>query len=84
MNSVGKIEFQINDNVLRDTTKCRKDFSCLSGEKECLCELKYCSYDQSYYINPNTEKFCNYMICYGSTILCSCPVRREIFDRYKI
>ena len=33
------MRLEINDNVLNNTTRCRKNFACLSGTGQCLCKL---------------------------------------------
>jgi hypothetical protein len=34
-----KVGMEVNSSILKNTTKCKNNFSCLTGEKECLCEV---------------------------------------------
>jgi hypothetical protein len=74
----------ISENAITETMMCKKDFVCLSGEGACLCELTYCLNGKSYFINPDKDKLCNYKVKYGTTFLCGCPTRKEIYNRYEI
>jgi hypothetical protein len=35
------MDIKIDEDTLEKTKYCEKGFSCLSGENECLCEVKY-------------------------------------------
>lgn len=74
----------INENVLKDTRRCRKNFICLTGEGECLCELRYCYNGKSYFIKADNNTTCNYKVSFANHVLCSCPTRKEIYNRYRI
>jgi hypothetical protein len=74
---------KIDEDTLDRTKFCEKRFSCLSGEKKYLCEVKFCNICNTLFINPN-DRDCNYYIPYGNSFLCFCPTRNEIYKRYKI
>lgn len=77
------MKLQIPENIINDTSRCRKDFTCLT-EGECLCNVKHCLNRKSYLINPDQCPQCNYRVSTGSVLLCSCPTRKEIYNRYNI
>ncbi len=78
------MRLEINDNVLNNTTRCRKDFACLSGTGQCLCKLTYCFSGKSYFIEPEGNLLCNYKVSFSGSVLCGCPTRKEIYNRYRI
>ena len=78
------LKLQIAENVIDETTRCRKEFACLAGTGECLCELKCCFSGKSYFVKPNGSITCNYRVSIGSNFVCSCPTRKEIYNRYSI
>jgi hypothetical protein len=77
---------EIETDILNETVKCRGDFSCLSGEKRCLCEVEKGlgnNHNTVLFIKPAKEIICDYMISYGYSFICSCPTRIEIYRLYK-
>ena len=68
---------EIDKKILEQTTECKKNFACLSGNIGCEVEqykdneiivAKNSSYADCYYAMPINDS------CY-----CTCPVRKEIF-----
>jgi hypothetical protein len=78
------MEFQINEDILKNTTKCTTNFSCLSGNRTDLCKVEYNVDDKIHFVNCIGSKPCNYRIPFGYSFICQCPVRKEIYNRYKI
>jgi hypothetical protein len=79
-----KVDMQVNGPILKNTIKCKNNFSCLSGEKECLCEVRALSGYNSLLIYPKSDRDCFYLNPFGSSFFCFCPTRNEIYNRYKI
>jgi hypothetical protein len=77
------MKLKISENILNDTTRCRKNFVCLS-ERDCLCEIKYCFDGKSFVIKPDKNIICPYKVSMVTLMLCSCPTRKEIYKRYNI
>ncbi len=78
------MRLEINENVLNNTTRCSKNFACLSGNGQCLCKLTYCFNGKSYFIKPNGNLLCTYKVSFAGNVLCGCPTRKEIYNRYRI
>ncbi len=76
--------FEVSEDILRKTTGCSCEFSCLSGGGECFCELDSGLGDKVIFIKPRNGGYCNYMISFGHSFVCTCPTRKEIFNRYSI
>ncbi|VVB97249.1 Uncharacterised protein [uncultured archaeon] len=78
------MNIQINKGTLEKTTKCNKDFSCLSGKMNELCKVELNVEDKIHFVNCVTTEPCNYKMPFGYSFVCQCPVRKELFNRYKI
>lgn len=76
------MNIKVDDNILQKTTKCRKKFSCLSGETPCGVEL--CIDNKIHFIKCVSNKSCNYRVSFGYSDVCTCPIRKELYNRYKI
>jgi hypothetical protein len=77
------MKLQISENIVNDTTRCRKNYICLT-EIDSLCSVKYCLNGKSFVIRPDKNKPCSYMVFIGDVVLCSCPIRKEIYKRYNV
>jgi hypothetical protein len=78
------MEFKVSADIIKETTECKYNFSCLSGEKGCLCEVEKNFFDKILFVKPIENAFCDYKISFGYSYTCSCPVRMEIHNRYKV
>lgn len=75
---------QVDEETLKKTTKCNKDFSCLFGEKNELCQVELNVDDKIHFVKCKSVEPCNYRRSFGYSFVCSCPVRKELFNRYNI
>jgi hypothetical protein len=75
---------KVDDNIKQKTTKCRKNFSCLSGGTP-LCSVELCIENNIHFIKCVSNESCSYKVPFGySSHVCICPVRKEIYNNYKI
>jgi hypothetical protein len=74
----------ISEDILKKTVGCKKEFACLSGDQKNLCEIEECLPDTIYFVKCLKDETCSYAIPYGPTYFCMCPVRREIYSRYRV
>lgn len=75
---------KIDETTIRSTVNCRNDFRCLSGDTECLCEVKYSTSYDMLEIIPKSDIACSHRISLGKMHFCMCPTRVEIYKKYKI
>lgn len=75
---------KVSDLIVKATTQCKKGFACLSGKVECMCGVESASKDYTVVIKPQFTSHCKYRDNRGGTHYCLCPVRNDIYKRYKI
>ena len=75
---------KINASTINKTTKCKKDFSCLSEKRKELCKVKHSVANEVHFIECLDTESCSYMLSFGDSIICTCPVRKAIYNQYKI
>lgn len=75
---------KIDNDVIKKTSRCKKDHSCLSGDIADLCKVEMCVDDKVHFIKCNNEYACNYRIPFGYSFVCTCPVRKKIYNMYKV
>jgi hypothetical protein len=77
------MRFYITEDILKDATKCKNNYSCLSGET--LCEIDDCSEEKIHFIVPGRKaNLCDYGMVFGYSFTCNCPVRKGIYSKYKM
>ncbi len=73
---------KVNNEIIKKTTKCKKNFRCLSGETP-LCKVEE-RMGEVIFIMCKEHDPCQYRSYFGYSQVCTCPVRKELYSRYKI
>jgi hypothetical protein len=76
------MELKVKVDTLNETIKCKRNFSCLTGSKECLCEVEDSFNDKVIFIRPENNNLCDYKMSFGYSYICTCPTRKEIYNIY--
>ncbi len=79
-----KIDLNVHDDIIKNTNRCKKDHSCLSGFAADLCQVEMCIGEKIHFIKCMNENICNYRIPFGYSFVCTCPVRKELYNKYKL
>ncbi len=79
-----KTEIKVNPEILKNTTECKKDFSCLSGNRTDLCKVELNVNDKIHFVKCLSDEPCDYKKSFGYSFICICPVRKELYNRYNI
>ncbi len=69
---------------MQAATNCKKKFSCLAGTKSDVCQVLSCYDDDIHFILCADNQYCSYQKKVSERVYCDCPVRKEIYDKYKI
>jgi hypothetical protein len=79
------MSIKVSQNTIAQATKCQSNYSCLSGTAPDVCKV-----EQAFggglvlFVKKDTSYFCPYSGRFGMSPVCSCPVRKEIYQRYGI
>ncbi len=76
------MKYHINEDTMRVTSQCERNYSCLSGHKECLCKIEKARGNVLFIHPENTN--CKYRSSFAYFKICLCPIRNEIYERYRI
>jgi hypothetical protein len=76
--------FKVDDSTINKTTRCEKNFSCLPKKRKDLCKVTYTVEDKVYFVECQNTEPCSYVVPFGHSFFCSCPVRKEVYVRYNI
>ena len=75
-------KIKIPDSVKQNTTKCERDFKCLSDDNSCMCEVIEGSKFPSLKIKSKPEPPCPYCFTSNTSHFCVCPTRNAIYKQY--
>ncbi len=75
---------KVSDLIVKATKHCKKGFACLSGKVECMCGVDSTGKDHTVVIKPKYTTPCEYRNSREGKQYCLCPVRNDIYRRYKI
>ena len=74
---------EIDLKTIEATTRCRRGYDCIFNGNKPLCEVTQFLACQVYFVNCAPGSSCNYRVAFGEGFFCTCPVRQEIYNRYK-
>ena len=75
----------ISKEIFKATTKCSSGFSCLSRvDKKDLCQVESVFAGKIHFVKCLHKKYCAYQRPFGYGIFCTCPIRKEIYNKYGI
>jgi len=77
------MKLEISEGIIQQTTKCDRDFECLKSGCKPNCEVKDCVSGKVHFVDKHNG-YCRYSFRFGNGIICSCPVRKELYNRYKV
>lgn len=84
MHGKDKININIDEDVQKTTTKCEKDFKCLSDDTYELCRVTETVRDNVLFVTCEEDNYCIYKMDFGNSFICNCPTRKAIYNKYKI
>jgi len=79
------VNLHIDEAILKQTTKCPNEFKCLNRAEYPLCRAagNTAVLDSGIFVIAPERNGCSYKLRWGDGHMCRCPVRMEIYQRYK-
>ena len=76
------MSIEVSEGTLQKAEKCWRGYRCLSAE-DGVCPVRdYVS--EVLFVERRRDVYCPYDVTFGYSHICTCPVRREIYERYDI
>jgi len=72
---------EIEKEILDKTVHCTKDFDCLKNNN-IHCKVENCVNNEVYFVECCEKNPCNYRVNFGNSHICTCPTRKEIYNKY--
>lgn len=73
---------EIDKKIIAETLNCRRNFDCLDDEKHVYCKVENCIKYKVHFIKYLETSICYYKMSFGDSAICTCPTRKEIFNKY--
>lgn len=76
---------EIDESIIKQTKHCAHDFECLENVNY-LCRIAKVEscIDNSVLFIECPKNWCEYKLNFGYSAICNCPVRKEIYNKYKL
>ncbi len=75
---------EISSDAIESSGACTKGFACLNRDPEVLCAVEK-SIGGILFVTCPRDRYCPYQRRFGFTgCMCTCPTRKEIYEKYKI
>ncbi len=74
----------ISKELKQAAAKCKKNFSCLTGERKDLCPILSCFDCDVHFILGLNESPCAFQSKINERVYCECPIRIELYEKHKI
>jgi hypothetical protein len=84
MQNKNGMDIEIDEDIKKSTTKCEKDIKCLVDKTYELCKVTESVHDKVIFVECLEENYCIYKMGFGYSNTCNCPIRKEIYKKYKI
>ena len=78
------MELFVNDDIKQSVKLCNNHYSCLNGKNENICNVISTLNAYELYVYCKSNSDCNYKHHLNERILCTCPIRIEIYCKYGI
>ena len=76
------MDIHVSNEAQRAAKHCKKGFSCLDKKRKDLCPVEKSLFGIAHRIKCLNSEACSYQYILGDDTFCSCPVRKEIFNKY--
>jgi len=77
------MKYIVSTETKKATTKCTSGFSCLIGDKNCRCRVEKCINRDLHFVKSLITVSCHYQLHFGKGHICTCPIRKEIYNKYQ-
>jgi hypothetical protein len=78
------MDLHVSNEARRATKYCAQGFSCLDKNRKDLCAVEENILGIVFRIKCLNTEVCSYQYSLSDGCFCACPVRKEIFNEYRI
>lgn len=78
------MEFEVNEIAVSNTTFCKKNFDCLRIGIQVCCKVENCISKKVHFVSFSNNVSCSYKLSFGHSCLCTCAVRKELFNKHGV
>ena len=76
--------FEVSGDTLARTTGCPSGHACLTNGTDRPCKVRYSLFDDSHVIDSADGIHCVYRVVRTNRHACTCPTRKDIYDRHGV
>jgi len=72
---------KVIEKIIQDLVECKKHHGCLIDPERTCCKVTSCVDEKIHFIKYSSGTYCGYKISFGNSDVCTCPARKEIYNR---
>lgn len=80
--TTNSLNMEIDNKTISATSGCERNFDCLKSGRFVFCRVEECINKKVHFVKNIDKLYCNYKMSFGDSSVCTCPTRKEIFNRY--
>lgn len=77
-------KYDVSPEILTKSGECPHSHRCLSDSEGTVCKAEYLLADQNLFVKEREGRKCDKFLSYGIAGICKCPVRVELYKRYRV
>lgn len=78
------MKYDVSRETLKKADRCPHHGICQTAGGKPHCEISESINSTVYFLTCTHPNGCSYQHSFGSSFMCSCPVRQEIYNKYHI
>lgn len=78
------MEIEISQKTIDETTECEHSHECLKDVSKIHCKVESEISGEVHFVKCPDEELCAYKQTFGHSQMCCCPIRKEIYNKYKV
>ena len=72
---------EISKETVEKTVHCKKDFDCIKNNN-IGCKVEWCVEKEIHFVEYCGKNSCSYIMNFGNSYICTCPTRKEKYNKY--
>lgn len=77
------MEYEISDKIVARAIRCTTDAACLRGPEK-MCAVQSVIRGNGVFVTERKRLGCPYSVTFGDGIICTCPVRAEMWRKHEL
>jgi hypothetical protein len=79
-----KEKYEVSEEIKKRSGECPHSHRCLTDLANTVCKAEYLLAEQNLFVKEKEKRDCDKYLSFGIAGICRCPVRVELYKRYRL